>query len=397
MLEKFNTLLAYVGWGPQHVVSIIWAAAASTVTAWVFKYPLRVLCERNGIEVDAFKWAVRLLAGGGAMIGAWVTWPERGLIAMFGGLLAWAVVLTLYKFSGPVLRKYAPWISSDVLAQAKAVPDESESKGQGAALCIVALCLAFAATDLRAQSAPTVSLNVTIASRNVPTVTWTSSGATSCVASGGWSGTKAVSGTQVLPAITASTTYTLTCSSAAATSLMLEWTRPTENTDGSALTDLAGFNIFYGTSSTVQGPLLTAINSATATTYTHTGITVGQHCYALESVNALGVKSQPTNIACSTITTGLSAAASFKVNVPSPPTGLTVRVVPGVANSPVFKYTIDGKRLAELVGFMPLGAPCFGNVLFYYRGAAFKAVAPESVELWESTSSPRMAAACDSG
>jgi hypothetical protein len=43
------------------------------------------------------------------------------------------------------------------------------------------------------------------------TLTWTSANATSCTASGAWSGTKAVSGSQAMGAIEGSKTYTLTC------------------------------------------------------------------------------------------------------------------------------------------------------------------------------------------
>ncbi len=61
--------------------------------------------------------------------------------------------------------------------------------------------------------APTVSLSAnptSVTSGNSSTLTWSSTNATSCTASNGWSGTKSTSGTQsVTP--TANTTYTLTC------------------------------------------------------------------------------------------------------------------------------------------------------------------------------------------
>jgi hypothetical protein len=46
------------------------------------------------------------------------------------------------------------------------------------------------------------------------TLTWTSTNATSCTASGGWTGAQATSGTQVTAALTTSTTYSLTCTGA---------------------------------------------------------------------------------------------------------------------------------------------------------------------------------------
>ncbi len=65
-------------------------------------------------------------------------------------------------------------------------------------------------------SAPTLSFSAspsTIASGQQSTLSWTSTNATSCNASGGWSGAKAVSGTSAV-APTATTTYSLSCSGA---------------------------------------------------------------------------------------------------------------------------------------------------------------------------------------
>jgi hypothetical protein len=60
---------------------------------------------------------------------------------------------------------------------------------------------------------PTVTLSAsptTITSGGSATLTWSSTNATTCTASGAWSGTKAISGTQVVsPTVTS--TYTLTC------------------------------------------------------------------------------------------------------------------------------------------------------------------------------------------
>ncbi len=47
-----------------------------------------------------------------------------------------------------------------------------------------------------------------------PSLTWSSTGASSCTASGGWSGTQPTSGNITLPDINTTTTYTITCGSA---------------------------------------------------------------------------------------------------------------------------------------------------------------------------------------
>ena len=62
--------------------------------------------------------------------------------------------------------------------------------------------------------APTVSISAgpsTIASGGSSTLTWSSTNATACTASGAWSGSKGTSGTQSTGALTNSATYTLTC------------------------------------------------------------------------------------------------------------------------------------------------------------------------------------------
>lgn len=64
---------------------------------------------------------------------------------------------------------------------------------------------------------PTVSLNASatsIAGGQTVTLNWTSANVTSCSASGGWSGDKPTSGSEATGALTATTTFTLTCTGA---------------------------------------------------------------------------------------------------------------------------------------------------------------------------------------
>lgn len=70
---------------------------------------------------------------------------------------------------------------------------------------------------VQAAVSPTVTLTaspLSVAYSGSSTLSWSSSNATSCVASGAWSGNKATSGTQILSALTTSGTYTLSCSGA---------------------------------------------------------------------------------------------------------------------------------------------------------------------------------------
>jgi Subtilase family len=79
---------------------------------------------------------------------------------------------------------------------------------------------AFALLPPPAPAAPTLTLTAnSIVSGSSTTITWSSVKATSCTASGSWSGTLATSGTQTVnPTAVGSDTYTLTCSNAGGTS-----------------------------------------------------------------------------------------------------------------------------------------------------------------------------------
>jgi hypothetical protein len=69
--------------------------------------------------------------------------------------------------------------------------------------------------------APVLTLTATpesTASGGTTSLQWSASNATTCTASGGWSGTKPAAGTETTAAITATTTYTLACSGPGGTS-----------------------------------------------------------------------------------------------------------------------------------------------------------------------------------
>jgi hypothetical protein len=78
-----------------------------------------------------------------------------------------------------------------------------------------------ATTTVTVAAVPTASLTANptiIAPGGTSRLTWSSTNATSCTASGGWSGALASSGTQISGAIAANTSYSLTCSGAGGTS-----------------------------------------------------------------------------------------------------------------------------------------------------------------------------------
>jgi len=75
----------------------------------------------------------------------------------------------------------------------------------------------------------------------------------------------------------------------------LSWVAPTTNTDGSPLTDLAGFIINYGTSATNLSQQIT-VSSATATGYTVTGLTTGTWYFTVIAYTTVGTQSAPSNV-----------------------------------------------------------------------------------------------------
>jgi fibronectin type III domain protein len=83
-------------------------------------------------------------------------------------------------------------------------------------------------------------------------------------------------------------------------SATLSWTEPTENTDGTPITGLAGYHIYYGTS---QGAMSTTITvaSPTETSYVVTGLAPGTYYFTVVAYNTAGVDSPQSNVGSKTI------------------------------------------------------------------------------------------------
>lgn len=94
--------------------------------------------------------------------------------------------------------------------------------------------------------------------------------------------------------------FSITISAAAGTAT-LSWTAPTQNTDGSLLTDLTGYTIYYGTSSTNLSNSI-SVNSPGTTSYTVTGLTSGvTYYFAISALNSVGVASALSGVGSKTI------------------------------------------------------------------------------------------------
>jgi hypothetical protein len=135
------------------------------------------------------------------------------------------------------------------------------------------------------------------------TLSWESVGADQCVASGGWSGERSTSGTFTTGPITETTGYQLQCTGSAGSGLAmltvqvvdktLRWQAPTENVDGSDLTDLAGFVIYWGRDSRNYTGQHT-INSPTATQW-EADIPPGTYFFAMTAFDSENNESAYSN------------------------------------------------------------------------------------------------------
>lgn len=202
---------------------------------------------------------------------------------------------------------------------------------------ILAVMMALVAPFAYAQ-APTLTFTAQTTSGDaavVPVLTWsTTPAATSCTASGdaAWTGTKAASGTQTLASVNTSRTYNLSCSWPGSNgTYKLSWTPPTKNTDGSTLTDLASYNVYSSTSSSMSSNTVYVV-TAPATTFTSPPLAAGDYYVVMSAVNTSGKESDkapPAPLkATVTATSGpvVTRSVGITVNpVPMPPTNVTVQ------------------------------------------------------------------------
>ena len=96
--------------------------------------------------------------------------------------------------------------------------------------------------------------------------------------------------------------YTLTVNAARSTTpppatgtVTISWMPPTENTDGSTLTNLAGYHIYYGTSQSNLNQLVNITNPGLATDVL-SNLSAATWYFAMASVNSSGGESARSNV-----------------------------------------------------------------------------------------------------
>ncbi len=89
--------------------------------------------------------------------------------------------------------------------------------------------------------------------------------------------------------------FSITVASVSTGSATLTWTAPTENDDGSTLTNLAGYRIAYGTSATALTQTVQVANAG-LTTYVIDNLAQGTWYFAMRAYTSAGLESAPTNL-----------------------------------------------------------------------------------------------------
>ena len=79
----------------------------------------------------------------------------------------------------------------------------------------------------------------------------------------------------------------------------LSWQAPTKNVDGSTLTNLSGYKIYYGTSSSNYTQMV-SVSGASTTTWTMS-LAPGTYYFALTAVDSTGAESAKTSEVSKTI------------------------------------------------------------------------------------------------
>ena len=95
-------------------------------------------------------------------------------------------------------------------------------------------------------------------------------------------------------------TFSISVVQASSGAASLSWMPPTSNTDGSALTNLAGYRIYYGTSANALTQMI-QVPSAGVSSYVVTGLSSGTYYFGVRAYSTTGAESDYSNLATKTI------------------------------------------------------------------------------------------------
>ncbi len=95
--------------------------------------------------------------------------------------------------------------------------------------------------------------------------------------------------------------FDITVTQIATGSVTLSWTPPTENADGTALTDLAGYRIYYGTTEGDYPNMIDIANAGVAT-YVVENLSPDSYFFVSTAYDVFGNESAQSNVASTTVT-----------------------------------------------------------------------------------------------
>ncbi len=181
-------------------------------------------------------------------------------------------------------------------------------------LRLIPALLLFAVSFAQAQ---TINLTADVTQANgqaTPTLTWsTTPAADSCDASGDWSGPRGPSGTETQPTTTQNVGYSLTCTWLGG-SVTLTWQAPQFNVDGTPVTDLTSYDLYWG--ATLGGPYPNSVEilDPAATSYVVNNLTAGNWYFVITATNSIAVESDFSNEA-TRLVNDVQAVESITVTV----------------------------------------------------------------------------------
>ena len=101
-------------------------------------------------------------------------------------------------------------------------------------------------------------------------------------------------------AVTSLSPFTITVNAPVVRSALISWTPPTANTDGSALTNLAGYRIAYGTSASALTNVA-EVPTAGVTNYTIENLAAGTWYFAVTAYTSAGAESSASAVVSKTL------------------------------------------------------------------------------------------------
>ncbi len=148
-------------------------------------------------------------------------------------------------------------------------------------------------------------------------LTWKASNAYACRGYGPWEGSEGLEGSSTTNGLSATTTFVLTCfnssgaktskkatvtvvDAAAAGTATLSWNAPTSNVNGTPITPLSGYTIYYGNSEGSMTQSL-VVSGAAATSAEITGLASGTWYFAVSADAADGTQSAKSDVGSITL------------------------------------------------------------------------------------------------